>query len=95
MNEIGYKDALKLAADVGKTLVFPDDFVIKQQCKVIEFLHVDGSYCKFVSACFKKIADDWIAIYTEHHGKFVYHTDDVKWVRVSSRPENLYYNDTV
>ena len=93
MGEIGYKDAKKLAKEIGNELVYPDDFVVNKRAKVIEFLHMDGTNCSFTSACFEKIADDWIAIYTEHHGEFVYHTDDLEWVRESLRPEILYYNE--
>ena len=93
-SSIGYNAAKKLSDEVEKSIVFPDDFVVRKRYKVIEFLHGDGTYCSFMSACFRKIADDWIAIYTEHHGNFVYHTDDVRWVRESRRPKNLYYNET-
>ena len=85
---IGYKDAKSLAEVVGKSLSCPEDFVVRKRARIIEFLHMDGTYCKFASACFKKIADDWMAIYTEHHGTFVYHTDDLEWVRESRRPKD-------
>ena len=92
MNNIGYNDAKKIAEEIGKDLVFPENFVIDKKCKVIEFLHGDGTYCKINSACFVNIEDDWIAIYTEHHGNFIYHKDDLKWVRESKNPNILYYN---
>ena len=90
---IGYKDAKKLADGVGKALSYPKDFVVRKRARVIEMQHCDGTYCKFISACFRKVADDWISIYTEHHGTFVYHTEDLKCVRESRRSKSLYCNN--
>ena len=93
--ELGYKAAKGLADKVGKTLSFPKDFVIRKRAKIIEMQHMDGTYCKFTSACFREIAKDWIAIYTEHHGTRLYHKDDLEWVRESKRPTYHYYNEVV
>ena len=91
MAAIGYKDA-KIKAEEIRKVLSSKDFVVRKRARVIEMQHCDGTYCKFVSACFRKIAEDWMAIYTEHHGMFVYHTEDLKWVRESRRSKGLYYN---
>ena len=88
---LSYKEAVKKANEIDGTLTC-QDFVVRKRSRVIEFLHSDGTYCKFVSACFKRITDDWVAIYTEHHGIFVYHTEDIKWVCESIRSKYIYYN---
>jgi len=88
---LNYKEVLKKAEEINKTLTC-NDFIVGKIAKVIEFLHGDGTYCKFVSACSERIDIDWIAIYTEHHGVLVYHVEDLKWVREAIRSQSIYYN---
>lgn len=39
--------------------------------------HEDGSHLHFDSAFLMRIQSVWIACFTEHHGVFVYHADDL------------------
>jgi hypothetical protein len=63
-----------------------------KQARIIAVQHADGSYLEFHSAAYEKLDDDWLAVFTEHHGYFVYHCEDVKWIR-ELQHTNLYLFD--
>ena len=54
----------------------------KSQVKLNEFkytvsyIHIDGTQCEFVGSFIEQF-DEWVAIYTEHHGYFIYHLTDL------------------
>ena len=91
---MNYSEAKVRAENCYKTIM---DFVVTgengiEQPRVIAVKHVDGSYLEFHSAAYEKLNDDWLAVFTEHHGYFVYHCDDVKWIRQLSY-RDLYIYD--
>ena len=89
-----YKNANKIAAHINESLdIFA--FNIKEETRVIAVQHDDGSYLEFHSACFRKIDDDFFAVFTEHHDFHVYHKEDVKWIKEYASPKYLYYNDSM
>lgn len=89
-----YKEALEKAQRTNKALSI-DSFISNGKSKMVSWLHGDGSYFEIENACVKKIGKDYIAIFTEHHGVFVYHTDDVDWVKESLRPSTFYVNKNI
>ena len=88
---MSYKEALAEARKISSELEYPRDFVSRQRCRVVTWLHADGSRFEVNSAAVRKF-DDYIAIFTEHHGDFVYHIDDLDWVKEHWRPKHIYYN---
>jgi len=36
---------------------------------------------KFYHACIKKLDKEWTVVCTEHHGNFLYHFEDVEFIR--------------
>jgi hypothetical protein len=68
------------------------DFAVNQKARIVAIQHADRSYLEFWSACYKELDKNWIAVFTEHHGCFVYHKEDVEWVREWLTPELCYYN---
>jgi len=93
-NNIGFKEAQKLVEEMNKKLDI-NDFIVMKRARVIAVLHGDGSYLEFHSACCKRISKDFYAVFTEHHGNHIYHTDDVDWIKEWKRPKCLYYNTGV
>ena len=92
MDEIkNYKDALKVAKDMYDDLGF-EDMIVRKRARVIAIQHMDGSYFEFHTACYKKLSEDFMAVFTEHHGFRVYHSEDVKYIKEWLRPQHLYYN---
>jgi hypothetical protein len=79
----GYKDA-KIAIEHRSKKLDLNSFSIKVRGKyipkVISVYHCDGSHLEFHSACFEKYSSDFFFVFTEHHGNFVYHKDDVKHI---------------
>jgi hypothetical protein len=77
----GYKEAKILIEQRSKKLDL-NSFSIKVRGKyiprVISVYHCDGSCLEFHSACFEKCNSDFFFVFTEHHGNFVYHREDVK-----------------
>jgi len=94
MESLKYNDVLNKAKAIGKQLNI-DRFINDGGARIIEMQHVDGTYCKFVSACFEEIIEEWIAIYSEHHETVIYHIEDLKWVRESTMSKYNYYNRTL
>lgn len=45
--------------------------------RAVTLNHEDGSHLHFDSAFLMRIQSVWIACFTEHHGVFVYHADDL------------------
>ena len=62
--------------------------------RIICFKHCDGSFFRFRSSCYREIDKDWFVIFTEHHGEFVYHKEDVEYVReeIVTSQKYLYRN---
>ena len=92
MKSVSYNEAKKLADEMVSALECPMDFVVRKRARIILVQHGDGSRLEFHSACFRRIYDDWIVIFTEHHGTFVYHVEDVDYVREYLDFKSLYYN---
>ena len=42
----------------------------------VSYIHIDGTQCEFVGSFIEQF-DEWVAIYTEHHGYFIYHWTDL------------------
>ena len=74
------KQAKKELDKYAKTLDL-NAFYIKKHQRIISVYHFDGSYLEFHSSCFKKLDDEWMAVFTEHHGNFLYHFEDVMWIK--------------
>jgi hypothetical protein len=85
------KQAKKELDQTSKTLDL-NAFYIKKRQRIIAVYHFDGSYLEFHSASFKKLDDEWMAVFTEHHGSFLYHFEDVKWIKEmeSNKTKELY-----
>lgn len=49
--------------------------------RIIAVQHHDGSYLEFHSAAFQKLDKEWMVVFTEHHGTFLYHFEDVRWIK--------------
>ena len=91
---LGYKDAKILADKISKEIEFPKDFIIRKRAKIIVIKHMDGSVMEFHSACFRKLDEDWMVVFTEHHGDFVYHKDDLISIEEHRRTGPFhYYNE--
>ena len=86
-----YKDAWAYAIEIDKTLLV-HSFISKKRNRIITIQHMDGSYLELHAACFKKFNNNWFAVFSEHHGRFVFHKDDVKKIDESFSPKCLYYN---
>lgn len=93
---MGYKDALKKAEEIGKTLECPA-FSVRKRARIIAVQHMDGSYLEFHSACCKKLDKEWYAVFTEHHGYHVYHYEDIQWIKEWFKLEYsyLYYSKDI
>jgi hypothetical protein len=74
------KQAKKELDQISKTLDL-NAFIVNKQPRIISVYHFDGSYLEFHSASFKKLDDEWMAVFTEHHGNFLYHFEDVRWIK--------------
>jgi hypothetical protein len=85
-----YKEALKRAKQANKRIDL-HSFIVNKKPRIIAVKHHDGSYLEFHSAAFFKLDDkgEWMAVFTEHHGIFVYHFEDVKWIKELN--ENILY----
>jgi len=91
---ISYKEALEKANKINKKINI-DDFNMGKGARIVSWLHSDGSRFEVASACVRKISKNFIAIFTEHHGIFVYYTDDLEWVREHLRPISIYFNENI
>lgn len=89
---IGYNDAKEIAEKLFESIDSSIDFMENGKSKVILVQHSDRSRFEFHSACFRRIHDNWMAIFTEHHGVLVYHEDDVDYIKEYLEPETHYYN---
>ena len=85
------EEARKLALETDKKTIF-SDFIIDKKSRIIAISHGDGSYLEFHSACFKKLNKEWLAVFTEHHGIYLYHIDDIKNIKELSSSILLYSN---
>lgn len=75
-DSIGYEQALERAFEIDDKLTAAD---FKWQHRVyIE--HEDGTILDFNYALLRQ-ENDWFYIFTEHHGSFVFHKDDVAYYK--------------
>ena len=80
--KISYKDVCEKANEIKNKL---DRFCFVSEDKpgfprVISWKHFDDSFFEIKSACYSYIGD-FIIIFTEHHNNFVYHLEDIRWVK--------------
>jgi hypothetical protein len=92
---MNYSEAKIKAENCYKTIM---DFAVSDEkgvkrARIIAVQHADGSYLEFHGAAYEKLDCDWLAVFTEHHGYFVYHWGDVKWVRELSHRDLYIYDD--
>lgn len=85
-NTMNYKEVRELAKKRNEEIAIKD-FVVDKKCRIVEFLHCDRTYCSFVSACVERLDEEWFVIYTEHHGFFVYHVEDLEWLKSYTRSD--------
>ena len=88
---IDYKDAKNIAKEINESLDIYA-FVVRKRARIIAIQHGDGSYLEFHSSCFRKIGKEFLAVFTEHHGFYVYHMDDIDSVKEWLSPKSLFYN---
>lgn len=67
------KQAKQLVDKYAKSLDL-NAFIVNKQPRIISVYHFDGSYLEFHSASFKKLDDEWMAVFTEHF-------EDVRWIK--------------
>ena len=77
---MNYKGAQEKADKLCKSVGL-DELIDGKSPRVIAIQHEDGSYLEFRSAFFRKLDDEWMVVITEHHGVFVYHFEDVRWIK--------------
>ena len=70
---MNYKEACEKAKEIDRSLLVCIDLK-----DFIYLSHSDGSKCMWSHANLKEDGE-WIFIFTEHHGYFVYHKEDVKY----------------
>ena len=79
------KEAKIMAEKLDKELDLHAFIVDKKaevkRARIIVVQHHDGSYLELHSACFQKLDEEWMVVFTEHHGVFVYHFEDVRWIK--------------
>ena len=88
--KISYRDVCSKADKLKKKI---DRFCFISENKpnsprVISWKHMDDSFFEIKSACYSYIGN-FIIVFTEHHNHFVYHLEDIKWVKEDNR---LIYN---
>ena len=80
----------------------------KSQVKLEEFTyttiysHMDGSRCEFENSFIEQF-DEYVAIYTEHHGYFIYHWTDLATLvtlntvtkEIVDYKDRIYYYDSL
>jgi hypothetical protein len=71
---MNYNEALAKAEEIynGESVAMDE---------TIAFRHCDGSECQFNHAAFRTIDESWMVVFTEHFSKFVFHREDVEWVK--------------
>lgn len=84
-------EARKIVEEMDKKIDLYD-FIVRKRERIIAVQHGDGSYLEFHSACCRKISKHFFAVFTEHQGTHLYHTDDIDWIKEWKRPKYLYYN---
>jgi len=89
---INRKEALKIAKEINQKIDI-GRFTVKGRSRIIFVQHGDGSKLEFHSACFSKLSDDFMAVFTEHHGYHIYHVDDIDYIKEWLNPINLYFNN--
>jgi len=72
-----YKEIYQEASEKDKSLLAYD------LIHVVSFKHGDKSEATYCHSLLV-IEDDgqWYVIYTEHHGFFIYHFEDLEWIKV-------------
>lgn len=81
-----YKEASQKASEIDKSLT------LKNFHDRIYIEHCDGSKMEFNYAMYKKLSKEFMVVFTEHHGYFVFHVEDVKKIEKIERT-NIYYNE--
>ena len=76
---MNYKEAKEKAQEMHDKLT-GYEFAENKKARIIAVKHCDGSYLEFHSATFEKLDEEWTAVFTEHHGMFVYHFEDVEYI---------------
>lgn len=69
------------------------DFYVRRRYRIIALVHKDGSFFEFHRSAFQKLDDEWFAIFTEHHGTFVYSIEDIERIKEWNSGKILYNND--
>jgi len=76
MNDVGYKEANDWANEVAEGLTAYDfDFT-----DWVALNHSDGSKFVFRYA-FRREFHDFVGVFTEHHGHYVFHKEDLEDIR--------------
>jgi len=65
-------EAFELAAEMNKTLLATDP----RLRRAVKIIHDEGTVL-FFDYAFAENHEDWVFIFTEHHGHHVYHESDV------------------
>ena len=68
-----YKEVLQYAKEKDSTLMSGKDFIGTSTVR-----HNDGTVLILEFSCYEE-KEGWLIFFTEHHGLFVYHTDDMDW----------------
>jgi hypothetical protein len=68
---MSYLDVTDFARHKESNLTY-DDFTNQ-----VHWMHVDGSRGCWVRSFVSEVDDEWIIIYTENHGCFIYHKKDL------------------
>lgn len=89
---MNYKEAKAIARALDKKITLYDLMDENNNIRIVAIQHMDRSYLEFWSACYKELNNDWIAIFTEHHGFHVYPKDEVEWVKEWYSPKIVYLN---
>ena len=67
------------------------DVTLAKLSDIIEYEHLDGTYCRFTNAYYRELEDGWFTIFTEHNGEHMNNKEDVKWIRKITQ-ETIFYN---
>lgn len=84
-------EAQEKAAQIGKTVNLKD-FYVRRRYRIISLTHGDGSFFEFHRSAFVKLDDEFVAIFTEHHGTFVYGVEDIVRIKEWNSGKVLYNN---
>lgn len=73
MDNMTYKQANEIANDYNDYLLATDE----RFSNVVRINHHDGSSFTYTHSFLIYITDEWLAVFTEHHGYKVYNTGDL------------------